>query len=85
MDGDATSARRPGSAACGRAVENPQLAVGWGDFVDVLDESDGARRARVDPTTTDDVDDVAAAGAESVLAGDAAVSEDDSLPRLSVR
>ncbi len=37
------------------------------------------------PVDDGDGDDVAAAGAESVLAGAADVSEDDSLPRLSVR
>ena len=76
------SARRPGSAASGRAVENPQLAVGWGDFVAVVDEPD-------EPESPDDegedVAGVAAAGAASALAGEADVSEDESFLRLSLR
>jgi hypothetical protein len=69
-------------------VENPQLAVGWGDFVDVEEEPDDPDEPESPDDDGDDVDDVdfvEAAGAASLLAGEAAVSEDDSLPRLSVR
>jgi hypothetical protein len=63
-------------------VENPQLAVGWGDFVAVVDEPD-------EPESPDDEGDevagVDAAGTASALAGDADVSEDDSFLRLSFR
>jgi hypothetical protein len=65
-------------------VENPQVAVGWGDFVavvepDELDEPD-------EPESPDDEgDDVAAAGAASALAGEVDGSDDDSFLRLSVR
>ena len=66
-------------------MENPQLAVGWGDLVDVDDEPDEPESPDDEADDVDDVDAAAAAGAESALAGDVDVSEDDSFPRLSLR
>src|SRR6185436_18948165 len=60
---DATSARRPASAASGRAVENPQLAVGWGDLVDVDDEPDEPESPDDEADEVDDEDDEDAAAA----------------------
>jgi hypothetical protein len=68
----------------GGAVENRQVAVGWGDFAAVVDEPDEPESPD-DEEDEDEVDAAAAAGAASALAGAADVSEDDSFFRLSVR
>jgi hypothetical protein len=77
-------------------VERAQLAVGCGDFgafadepVDVL-EDDPEDEPDDDPEDEESLEvdeslELDAAGAESALAGDEDGSEDDSLPRLSLR
>ncbi len=86
---DVTNARRPRSADVGRAVENPQLAVGWGDFVDVDDDEspedfDDEPDEEPDDESLDEVDEESLDEPDELLE-DAAGSDDACLPRLSLR
>jgi hypothetical protein len=68
-------------------VQNPQLAVGCGDFVDVVDVDDGEESLEEDVEESLEEEDESLDEDEESLdeLDDAAGSEDACLPRLSLR
>ena len=77
---------RAGSAGSGRPVERAQLAVGWGDFADVVVVVAPEEELEADSPDEDDEDDEESPEEELAEEPEAAAEVSAGcLPRLSVR